>query len=241
MEIVNNSVRDADGQATEPSSPLKSDEKGMSSGDYQTPQKSLSLDTSKIEGSASLQELLNQRLQKSRSSKKLLQPTVRTDGHSPNSISSTPERPTTGQRYAAEWTTPGGQAIQFNFMSKNIPTTPEVVRRSSTHFPAQNYDAVWHGTSPWRPKNSSPLRQSDRGGANYGVDVGEVKQYMFQQTYSQEEQFYHAQQQQMMHQQQMSYFNGNQQYGVGDGPTAHSSNQMALMGEHDGSSMDEWE
>ena len=124
---------------------------------FKTPQKPGELDTD-------LQQLLNQRLQRSRSSsnkKAVVKPTpnrAAATGDSPNSVSSTPERTRTGQRYQAEWTTPGGQAIQFNFMAKNVPTTPEIVKRSSTRFPAQNYDAVWHNTSPWKPRVSSPLR-----------------------------------------------------------------------------------
>lgn len=124
---------------------------------FKTPQKPTELDTD-------LQQLLNQRLQRSRSSsnkKAVVKPTpnrAASTGDSPNSVSSTPERKRTGQRYQAEWTTPGGQAIQFNFMAKNVPTTPEIVNRSSNRFPAHNYDAVWHNTSPWKPRVSSPLR-----------------------------------------------------------------------------------
>jgi hypothetical protein len=143
-----------------------------------TPKKKLNLDVDSLDGvsTVDLQTLLNQRLQRSRSTSKSIPNSSisaskqnKSDKHSnsPNSISSTPERikienATSGKRFDATWTTPGGQSIQFNFMSKNIPTTPEIIKRNSTNFPAKKYDAVWHNTSPWKPRRASPLRKNNR-------------------------------------------------------------------------------
>ena len=140
-----------------------------------TPKKKVNLDVDNLDevSSVDLQILINQRLQRSRSSSKNIPSRSSSSGKarnqdgSPNSISNTPEGSGSnefgsGKRFDATWTTPGGQAIQFNFMSKNIPTTPEVVKRDSTCFPADKYDAVWHNTSPWKPKRSSPLRNNNR-------------------------------------------------------------------------------
>ncbi len=173
MEIVNNNAMDIE---TKTATKLEID---TTSNLLITPKKNVNLDVENLDdvSSVDLQTLLNQRLQRSRSTSKAIPVSSasssrrkKTDGQgsSPNSISSTPERTklesltTTGKRFDATWTTPGGQAIQFNFMSKNIPTTPEIVKRNSTHFPAKNYDAVWHNTSPWKARRASPLRNNSR-------------------------------------------------------------------------------